>query len=170
MEICQIYLVYAIYGCKNSSENKLIHWRRVGHNYFHEILHSEKTVPCNKLQGKIAFRKNYSTLDHSLFLESDKLRSWRACVLTCFACLRAWMLTCLVCFNAYVLACLRTSMLGVLACLTCFHARVLGLLLYSRALRAYVLAVMKYFTFLPVYMLGMLSISILTFCLFILFV
>ena len=42
-------------------------------------------------------------------------RAWCGCVLTC---LRAWW----VC------------VLGVLMCLTCLHARVLGVLLYSRAL------------------------------------
>ena len=60
-------------------------------------------------------------------------------------------------------------MLDVLACLTCLSARVLGVLLYSLALRAYVLAMMKCFTFLPVCMLGVLSIGVLTFYLIIYF-
>ena len=77
-----------------------------------------------------------------------------------------------MCLRAYVLGCLahlrawRAYVLGVLACLTCLHASLLGVLLCLRALRAYVLAMMKYFTFLPVCMLDVLSIGVLTFCLF----
>ena len=46
--------------------------------------------------------------------ESAKSRAWRACVLTCFACLRASVLTCLACLRAYVFS--------VLMCLACLHA------------------------------------------------
>ena len=97
--------------------------------------------------------------------------SLRAYVLTYLACLRAYVLACLVRLRAYVLgeltcfracvltwlACLARScvccgrvpgVLGVLTCLVCLRARVLGVLLCLRG--AYVLAMMKCFTFLRV--------------------
>ena len=59
------------------------------------------------------------------FIESAKSRAWLACVLACFACLRACVLKCLACLRAYVLACLRAWRACVLACL---RACVLGVL------------------------------------------
>ena len=34
--ICQIYCIYSIHGCRYPSEKYHIHWRMVGRNYFHE--------------------------------------------------------------------------------------------------------------------------------------
>ena len=67
-QICQIHLIYAIYGCKCSSKKSLIDWEMVGRNYFREILYSEKCSLWLKLQEKMFFSNDYSTLDHSLFL------------------------------------------------------------------------------------------------------
>ena len=61
--------------------------------------------------------------------ESAKSRAWRACVLTCFACLRASVLTCLACLRAYVF-----SVLMCLACLRAWRAFVFASLTYVLAM------------------------------------
>ena len=40
----------------------------VGHNYFREILYSEKMFRAINYKEKMFLRNNYSTLDHSVFL------------------------------------------------------------------------------------------------------
>ena len=70
-------------------------------------------------------------------------RTWCVCVLTCLACLGVSVLTC---FRACMLPCFHASVLGVLGMLAC--------LAY---LHAYVLAMMKCFTFLCVSVLGILT-------------
>ena len=67
-QICQIHLIYAIYGCNYSSKKQRIGWGMVGRNYFREILCSEKIFPEITYKEKMFLRNNYSTLDHSLFL------------------------------------------------------------------------------------------------------
>ena len=65
--------------------------------------------------------------------ESDKSRAWRACVLTCLACLRAHVLGVLACSRTYVLGvltCFRAHVRGVF---TCLRAHVLGVLTCLRA-------------------------------------
>ena len=71
----------------------------------------------------------------SYFIESAKSRAWRACVLTCLACLRAYVLGVLT-----FLTCLRACMLTCLACLRAWHAYELAC---SCVWRAYVLGVLK---------------------------
>ena len=66
--ICRIHLIYAIYGCKCSSKKSRIGRGMVDHNYFREILCSEKIFPEITYKEKMFLRNNYSTLDHSLFL------------------------------------------------------------------------------------------------------
>ena len=87
---------------------------------------------------------------YQLLIESAKSRARCAYALACFACLHAWRVCMLPCLRAPVL-----DVLGVLPCLTCLVA--------WRALSAYVLAMMKCFTFLHVFVLSVLSIGILTF-------
>ena len=67
-KIPPIHLIYAIYGCKCSSKKQRISWGMVGRNYFREILCTEKIFPEITYKEKIFLRKNYSTLDHRLFL------------------------------------------------------------------------------------------------------
>ena len=82
-------------------------------------------------------------------------------VLGVLVCSRVYMFACSRAWCAFVLCVL--GLLGMLMCLTCLHACVLDVLLCLCALCAYMLAMMKYFTFLHVCVLGMLSIGILTF-------
>ena len=102
-------------------------------------MNSQKITECNKKQKE----------------ESSKSRAWCACMLACFACLRAYVLTCFACLRAYVLgmlaclrawracvltclrvwqlACLRASVFVCLACLRAWHDCVLTCLVWLRA-------------------------------------
>ena len=79
--------------------------------------------------GAMMYQRCLSTLK-----ESAKSRAWRACVLPCFACLRAYELTCLAC-----LACIRACRTCVLPCFCPWRACVLGMFNCLRAWRACVL-------------------------------
>ena len=68
--------------------------------------------------------------------KSAKSRAWRACVLTCLACLRDYALACLACLRTWrvcvlvLMKCfifLRVCVLSVLFCLICFTFQYLNL-------------------------------------------